>query len=121
MRLHRNPSPVIYDDSYKFEIGKATVVRKDGDDVALISSGIMLQKALDAADVLKAKGIKARAAQTAHAREEAEQRRLGPKQPAALRETRVALELPVAAVRRVALLQRAASILSAVPEPPVER
>jgi transketolase len=60
VRLHRNPSPVIYDDSYKFEVGKATLVRNDGDDVALISSGIMLQKALDAADALKAKGIKAR-------------------------------------------------------------
>jgi len=60
VRLHRNPSPVIYDDSYSFEVGKATVVRNDGDDVALISSGIMLQKALDAADALKAKGIKTR-------------------------------------------------------------
>ena len=60
VRLHRNPSPVIYDDSYRFEVGKATLVRNDGDDVALISSGIMLQKALDAADALKDKGIKAR-------------------------------------------------------------
>ena len=60
VRLHRNPSPVIYDDSYKFEVGKATLVRNYGDDVALISSGIMLQKALDAADALKNKGIKAR-------------------------------------------------------------
>jgi transketolase len=60
VRLHRNPSPVIYDDSYKFELGKATLVRNFGDDVALISSGIMLQKALDAADALKVKGIKAR-------------------------------------------------------------
>ena len=60
VRLHRNPSPVIYDDTYKFEVGKATLVRNFGDDVALISSGIMLQKALDAADALKNKGIKAR-------------------------------------------------------------
>ncbi|MCX7779453.1 MAG: transketolase family protein [Negativicutes bacterium] len=60
VRLHRNPSPVIYDTSYRFELGKATTVRSYGDDVALISSGIMLQKALDAAVALKARGIKAR-------------------------------------------------------------
>ena len=60
VRLHRNPSPVIYDAAYRFEVGKATLVRNYGDDVALISSGIMLQKALDAADALKGKGIKAR-------------------------------------------------------------
>ena len=60
VRLHRNPSPVIYDESYTFELGKATKVLNFGDDVALISAGIMLQKALDAAGVLKEKGIKAR-------------------------------------------------------------
>ena len=60
VRLHRNPSPVIYDASYKFELGKATKALNIGDDVALISSGIMLQKALDAAGALKEKGIKAR-------------------------------------------------------------
>jgi Transketolase, C-terminal subunit len=60
IRLHRNPSPVIYDESYRFELGKATTVRNYGDDVALITSGIMLQKALEAADALKGKGIKGR-------------------------------------------------------------
>lgn len=60
VRLHRNPSAVIYDDSYKFELGKATVVRNYGDDVAMITSGIMLQKTLDAAEMLKQKGLKAR-------------------------------------------------------------
>jgi transketolase len=60
VRLHRNPSPVIYDESYRFEFGKATRVINAGNDVALISSGIMLQKALDAAQALKGKGIGAR-------------------------------------------------------------
>lgn len=60
IRLHRNASPVIYDESYRFELGKATTVRNYGDDVALITSGIMLQKTLDAADALNEKGIKAR-------------------------------------------------------------
>jgi transketolase len=57
VRLHRNPSPVVYDESYRFEFGKATEVLDHGNDVALISSGIMLPKALDAAKVLKEKGI----------------------------------------------------------------
>lgn len=60
VRLHRNPSPVIYDESYRFKIGKATKVLNYGDDVALISTGIMLQKTLDAAGILNAKGIKVR-------------------------------------------------------------
>jgi transketolase len=60
VRLHRNPSPVIYDDSYRFELGKATQVRSYGNDVALISSGLMLSKALDAAEILKQKDIRAR-------------------------------------------------------------
>jgi transketolase len=60
VRLHRNPSPVIYDESYEFELGKATKVLNLGNDVALISSGIMLQKALDAAGILKGEGIGAR-------------------------------------------------------------
>lgn len=60
IRLHRNASPVIYDETYRFELGKATTVRNYGDDVALITSGIMLQKTLDAADALNKKGIKAR-------------------------------------------------------------
>lgn len=60
IRLHRNPSPVIYDDSYQFELGKATKILNYGDDVALISTGIMLQKVLDAAGILNAKGIRVR-------------------------------------------------------------
>ena len=34
VRLHRNPSPVVYDDSYRFELGKATTVVDYGNDVA---------------------------------------------------------------------------------------
>lgn len=60
VRLHRNPSSIIYDDSYQFKLGKATTVRNYGRDVALISSGIMLQKAVDAADLLRDMGIKVR-------------------------------------------------------------
>jgi transketolase len=60
VRLHRNPSAVIYDETYKFELGKATTVLNSGDDVALISSGIMLEKALLAARMLEQKNIRSR-------------------------------------------------------------
>ncbi len=39
----------IYTDDYKFELGKATVVRK-GDDAAIICSGVVVQYALEAAN-----------------------------------------------------------------------
>lgn len=39
----------IYSDDYKFELGKASVVRK-GDDAAIICSGVVVQYALEAAN-----------------------------------------------------------------------
>ncbi len=53
------PLRLIYTEDYDFQIGKAVELR-DGTDVALISSGSMLTSALDAADILKAKGVSAR-------------------------------------------------------------
>ncbi|MCL2320825.1 MAG: transketolase family protein, partial [Oscillospiraceae bacterium] len=41
---------------YKFEIGKAVYLR-DGSDVTLIATGIMVEKALEASDILKKSGI----------------------------------------------------------------
>jgi transketolase len=43
---------------YKFEIGKALVI-KEGSDVSLIGSGIMVSRCLEAAKILKQKGIDA--------------------------------------------------------------
>ncbi len=61
VRLHRNPVADIYDPaSYKFELGKATAVVDNGSDLTIISSGILLQKALQAAELLKSGGIGAR-------------------------------------------------------------
>ena len=61
IRLHRNAVADIYDpESYRFEFGKAHAVRDEGKDLTIISSGILLKKALDAAELLKQKGIGAR-------------------------------------------------------------
>ena len=58
IRLHRNPVADIYDaENYQFEIGKSYEVRNYGNDMTMIVSGILLKKALDAAEILKAQGI----------------------------------------------------------------
>lgn len=58
MRTVRPKSPVIFDDGYEFKLGRAVTMR-DGSDVTIISTGILLSRALDAADLLKMKGITA--------------------------------------------------------------
>ena len=58
LRFGRAATPVIHDDSYKFEIGKGEVV-KEGKDVSIIATGIMVAKAIEAAETLKADGIDA--------------------------------------------------------------
>ena len=56
IRLHRNPVPDVYDESYRFMPGKATLVKETGRDLTIISSGILLAKAIAAAEALKAQG-----------------------------------------------------------------
>jgi transketolase len=51
MRLGRYPVPRLFDEGHRFEIGKATTVR-DGGDVAILATGHMVCKALDAAELL---------------------------------------------------------------------
>ena len=58
VRLHRNPVADIYDPAtYRFEWGKANTVVDYGTDMTMIVSGILLKKALDAAEILKEQGI----------------------------------------------------------------
>jgi len=45
--------------NYKFELGKGVTIR-DGNDVAIIATGLMVSKAIEAADILKREGINAR-------------------------------------------------------------
>jgi transketolase len=58
IRLTRDPSPTIFDESYKFEIGKAVVLR-EGSDVTIISTGVQTVRALEAADILQKEGVSA--------------------------------------------------------------
>jgi transketolase len=59
MRLGRQKRDVLYADDVPFEIGKAIQLR-DGDDVALVACGNMVQAALVAAANLAKDGIEAR-------------------------------------------------------------
>lgn len=60
MRFGRYAVPVINDNAdYKFEIGKG-VTMKDGKDVTIVATGLMVSMALEAAETLKAEGIDAR-------------------------------------------------------------
>jgi len=60
LRLSRAEVPVVLDKaSYDFKIGKG-VTLVDGADLTIVATGYMLIKALEAAELLSAKGIKAR-------------------------------------------------------------
>ncbi|MBQ7970896.1 MAG: transketolase family protein [Clostridia bacterium] len=58
LRFGRMAVDSIFDDDYKFEIGKGAVLR-DGKDVAIVATGLMVARALEAADLLKEEGIDA--------------------------------------------------------------
>jgi len=58
IRLGRYPTPVLFDESYKFRVGKA-VVMKEGNDIAFLSNGHITAKALEAASELAKEGISA--------------------------------------------------------------
>jgi transketolase len=59
IRLSRAATPVVHGDDYRFELGKAEQLRQ-GDDVTIIATGVMVSVSLDAADLLAAQGVKAR-------------------------------------------------------------
>ena len=56
LRLTREASPVLFDDSYRFELGRATMVRPGGD-VTVIGTGTQTVRAFQAAELLAAEGI----------------------------------------------------------------
>lgn len=58
IRVGRKDSRQVYADGSKFEIGKGIVIR-EGKDVTIIASGIMVHEALQAADALAKEGIEA--------------------------------------------------------------
>ena len=59
LRVSRTGVPLIHDESYRFAAGKADRLR-EGSDVTLISNGILVWRALAAADLLSENGIEAR-------------------------------------------------------------
>jgi len=59
LRTVRCPVPVIFDDKYKFEIGRSYTLC-NGSDIAIISTGMMTPKALTTAKQLDKEGIKTR-------------------------------------------------------------
>ena len=56
VRLGRSAVPTIFDENYKFQIGKGNVVRQ-GNDVSIIACGIMVNEAILAHEALKSEGI----------------------------------------------------------------
>lgn len=58
LRLSRAPAPIIFEENYQFEPGKGVVLR-EGKDVTIIATGIMVHKALQAAEELNANGVSA--------------------------------------------------------------
>lgn len=59
IRVSRMPVPIVHDDGYRFQIGKAARLRNGGD-VTLIATGVLVWRALAAADLLAAEGVQAR-------------------------------------------------------------
>jgi len=59
IRLCRPKMPLVYNDDYRFNLGKA-VTMKQGEEVTIIAIGIMVSAALEAADNLKREGTDCR-------------------------------------------------------------
>ena len=59
IRVGRPKLPVVYEDGPRFQLGRADQLR-DGNDIALIACGLMLEPSLRAAEQLAADGISAR-------------------------------------------------------------
>jgi transketolase len=59
IRCTRSKVPIIHDDAYRFQLGKADLLRR-GKDVTVIALGVMVKPALDAAASLQQEGIDCR-------------------------------------------------------------
>jgi transketolase len=58
IRVGRDPSPVLFDDTYCFEIGRA-MRHRAGRDVTILASGLVLSEVLNAGEQLEREGISA--------------------------------------------------------------
>ncbi len=59
LRISRMPVREVHDGNFKFTLGKANTLR-EGNDITLMANGVMVSRALDAADTLAQCGIHAR-------------------------------------------------------------
>lgn len=60
MRFGRLAVPVVNDkETYKFELGKG-VTMKDGNDITIVATGLMVNEAIEASKILEKEGISAR-------------------------------------------------------------
>jgi transketolase len=59
IRTGRMALPVIYDQDYRFELGRGSILR-EGRDVTLMGIGVMVHACLDAAQALAQEGVEAR-------------------------------------------------------------
>lgn len=59
LRLSRDVYPDLYDENTKFECGKGAIVR-DGTDVTVIACGLLVHKAVEAAEMLAERGLSVR-------------------------------------------------------------
>jgi transketolase len=58
IRIGRDPTSVVFNDTQPFVIGKANLLRQYGNDVAILVTGCMVEGAIQASELLNANGIK---------------------------------------------------------------
>ena len=56
IRLGRGPVPKVFDENYKFQIGKANIVKEKGKDATIICNGVMVSRSIEAEKILSEKG-----------------------------------------------------------------
>lgn len=59
IRLSRPATPVVHKNDYHFKLGEAEIIR-DGRDVSILACGVMVSRAMEAAETLLQQGIEAR-------------------------------------------------------------
>ena len=65
IRLSRAATPVVHDEDYKFNLGQAERIR-EGQDVTILATGVMVSVSLDAADLLASEGVECPGAKYPH-------------------------------------------------------
>jgi transketolase len=58
IRVGRDPSPAMFDETYVFEIG-TPVLHREGEDITLVGTGLVMAEVLTAAQLLQQEGISA--------------------------------------------------------------